>query len=76
MELNPKYERYPEWYLADLSETLKYLCENKFENSFKDIINKNLIEKTYNIIKNNLLKTEKNSIDISREIINYPELKD
>lgn len=70
-ELNPNYDFYSDWYLADLGETLRYLLTNKFKDTLKDYIDYESIEKSYNILKSNLKQLEENPIEISKKIIKY-----
>ncbi len=70
-KLNPKYHIYPRWYLADLGETLRYLMSDKFENSFKNYINHELLEQSFSILKGHLHELEEDPILISKEIVNY-----
>ena len=67
----PKYHIYPRWYLADLGETLRYLMSDKFENSFKNYINHELLEQSFSILKGHLHELEEDPILISKEIVNY-----
>ena len=68
---NPKYDLYSSWYAADLGETLRYLTTNKFEKTLKDQITQDLISKFYEIIASHITEVEEDSINISRQIVNY-----
>src|SRR3989344_161140 len=72
-QLNPKYDLYAPWYLADLGQTLRYLILNRdFEGIFKEdsSINKNLLEQSYDILRKTVEGIgDINPIGLSKQII-------
>src|SRR3989338_877376 len=72
-QLNPKYNLYAPWYLADLGQTLRYLILNRdFEGIFKEdsSINKNLLEQSYDILRKTVEGIgDINPIGLSKQII-------